>query len=69
MTQETIKALSDAELSQIVAWGQQEQQVRETQRKQDTIAKIKDLAKSIEVGVKIEGVRGRPANTITLSLS
>jgi hypothetical protein len=61
MTQESIKALSDAELSQVVTWGQHEQQARATQRKQDTIAKIRELARSIEIGVKIEGSRGRPA--------
>ena len=60
MTQEAIKALSDAELKQIIAWGQQEQEARAAQRKQDTIAKIRQLARSIEVGVKIEGTRGRP---------
>jgi hypothetical protein len=61
MTQETIKALSDAELTQVLVWGEQEKQERASKRKQETIAKIKELAKSVEVGVKIEGTRGRPA--------
>jgi hypothetical protein len=63
MTQDTVKALSDAELSQVIAWGQREQQTREAKRKQETIAKIRELAKSIEIGVKIEGTRGRPAKS------
>jgi hypothetical protein len=62
MTQETVKGLSDAELSHVIAWGQQERQAREEKRKQETIAKIRELARSIEIGVKIEGKRGRPAS-------
>jgi hypothetical protein len=60
MTQETIKALSDAELSQVVTWGQQEQQARQAQRKQETIAKIRQLAGAVGVSVSISGLRGRP---------
>ena len=61
MTQETIRALSDGQLEQVIAWAQGEHKVRAERRKQETIAKIKELAKSIEVGVKIEGQRGRPS--------
>jgi len=61
MTQEMVKALSDGELVQVIAWAQGEQKTRTERRKQETIAKIKELAKSIEVGVKIEGQRGRPS--------
>jgi hypothetical protein len=61
MTPQTIKELSDPELVQVIAWAQQEQQERATQRKQETIAKIRELARSIEIHVKVEGTRGRPA--------
>jgi hypothetical protein len=63
MTHETIRTSSDAELAQVVAWVQQEQQARATQRKHETLAKIRELARSIEVGIKIEGTRGRPAGS------
>lgn len=61
MTQDTVKALSDGELVQMIAWAQGEQRVRAEKKKQETIAKIKELAKSIEVGISIAGRRGRPA--------
>ena len=61
MTQETIRALSDMELVQVIAWAQEEQQVRKAKRKEETIAKIRELAQSIAVKVHLEGTRGRPA--------
>jgi hypothetical protein len=61
MTQETVRALSDADLSQVVAWAQAEIKVRAEKRKQETIAKIKELAGEINVTVAIGGARGRPA--------
>ena len=64
MTQDTVKALSDGQLVQVIAWAQSEQKVRADKQKQETIAKIKQLAKSIEVAVRIEGVRGRPTKNI-----
>ena len=60
MTQDTVRALSDSQLKEVIAWAQSEQKVRVDKQKQETIAKIKQLARSIEVGVRIEGVRGRP---------
>lgn len=63
MTQEAIKALTDGELSQIVAWGQAEIKARTERRKQETIAKIKELAGAVGVSVVIGGVRGRPKTT------
>jgi len=53
-------ALPDNELAKVIAWAQAEQRARSEKHKQDTIAKIRELARSIEVGVKIEGTRGRP---------
>src|ERR1019366_8097161 len=60
MTQETLKALTDSEISQVIAWGQAELAARKEQRKQDAIAKIRELAAAVGVSVAIEGVRGRP---------
>ena len=61
MTQDVVTALSDGELVQVISWAQSEQKSRAEKHKQDTIAKIRELARSIEVGIKIEGTRGRPA--------
>jgi hypothetical protein len=63
MTQETVRALTDAELSQVVAWAQQEIGARTEKRKQEAITKIKELASAVGVTVAIGGVRGRPAKT------
>lgn len=64
MTQETIKALSDAELSQVLAWGQQEQSTRILKRKQEAISKIKALAETSGISITINKVRGRPKRPI-----
>jgi hypothetical protein len=61
MTQDAVTALSDKELVELITWAQAEQKARSDKHKQDTIAKIRELARSIEIGVKIEGTRGRPA--------
>ncbi len=63
MTQEAVKALSDGELSQVVAWAQAEIKTRAERRKQETIAKIKELAGIVGVSVTIGGARGRPKQT------
>jgi len=61
MTQETVRALTDDQLVLVIAWAQGEQKLRAEKRKQETIAKIKELARSIDKSVRIEGTRGRPA--------
>lgn len=61
MTQETIRALSDSELPQVIAWAQEEIKTRTENRKREAIAKIKALASQAGVSVSIAGVRGRPA--------
>jgi hypothetical protein len=61
MTIESVKALSDAELSQVEVWVQDEKKSRAERRKDEAIAKIKSLAESVGVKVAIGGVRGRPA--------
>jgi hypothetical protein len=60
MTQETVRALPDADLMQVVAWAQSEIKARAEKRKQETIARIKELAGEVGVSVAIGGVRGRP---------
>jgi hypothetical protein len=64
MTQEAVKALSDTELSQVVAWAQAEVKTRAERRKQETIAKIKELAGAVGVNVTIGGARGRPSKLV-----
>jgi hypothetical protein len=60
MNQETLRTLADKELSQVILWAQDELREREEKRKQDTIAKIKELAGSVGVQITINGKRGRP---------
>jgi len=60
MTQETVRALADKELTQVIAWAQDEQRVRAEQRKHDTIAKIKEMAGAAGISVSIHSKRGRP---------
>ena len=61
MTRDAIKTLSDAELEQAGVWAKEETRERAVKRKQETIAKIRDLAAGAGVHIKISGARGRPA--------
>jgi len=61
VTLESVKALADSEIEQVIGWGRQELKARAEKRKAETIAKIKQLAGSVGVRVAIGGVRGRPA--------
>lgn len=61
MTLETVKALSDAELTQVVVWAQDEIKTRTERRRQEAIATIKSLAAQNNINVSIAGLRGRPA--------
>ncbi len=60
MTQDTVRALSDSELGEVIAWAQSEQKARAEKRKQETIARIRELAGTVGVSVTINGTRGRP---------
>ena len=60
MTQDTVKALTDEQLVQVIAWAQGEQKTREKRRKRETIAKIREMAQNAGVRVSISGQRGRP---------
>jgi hypothetical protein len=59
VTQAEVRALKDDELKQVKAWAVDEEKAREERHKQETIAKIRELAGSIDVPVRI-GTRGRP---------
>jgi hypothetical protein len=61
MTRESLRTLSDAELEQVGVWAREETRERAAKRKQETIAKIRDLAAGAGVHIKISGARGRPA--------
>ncbi len=64
MTQDVVKALNDTELVQVIVWAQEEIKARAELRKQETLAKIRELAQSIKVGIKIDAKRGRPMTSI-----
>ena len=65
ITEEVIKGLPSDQLALVAGWIRAEEKVRADRCKQETLAKIKELARSIKVGVKIDGVRGRPAKART----
>lgn len=67
MTLETIKALSDSELAQIIAWAQQEQKTRAEKRKKEAIAKIKELAGTVGIPVTIGKQRAQARETASNS--
>jgi hypothetical protein len=60
MKPDDLKALSDSDLAQLRAAAETEQKERAEKRKQETIAKIRELAGSVGVTVRIDGTRGRP---------
>jgi hypothetical protein len=60
MTLNEIKALSDSELDGVIAWAQDEKRSRAEKHKQETLARIRELAGSVGVTVTINGTRGRP---------
>jgi len=63
MTRELLKTLSDTELEQVGVWAREETRERAVKAKQETIAKIRDLAAGAGVHIKIAGARGRPARS------
>ncbi len=60
MTKEAIQSLTDSQLADVTNWAQTEQDVRKEKRKQEAIAKIRELAGAVGVPVIIGGRRGRP---------
>ena len=63
MTQDTVKALGDSELVQVITWAQDEQKARAERLKQEAIARMKQLAPTVGVSITISGTRGRPPKT------
>jgi hypothetical protein len=55
-----VKGWSDSELTDVIACAQAEQKARAEKHKQETLARIRELAGSVGVTVSINGVRGRP---------
>ncbi len=64
MTRELLKTLPDNELEQVGVWVREETRERAVRRKQETIAKIRDLAAGAGVHIKISGARGKPAKPV-----
>lgn len=62
MNQEAVRALAEKDLAQVIAWAQDELRLRENKRQKDVIAKIKELAASIDVPVSVGVKRGRPSS-------
>jgi hypothetical protein len=63
MNDDTLKTLSDNELAQFIVKAQAEIAARTRKRKEDAIARIKELAGAAGVSVSIKGARGRPAQS------
>jgi hypothetical protein len=62
VTIDAIRSLSDDELDRFITSGADEKKARTERRKQETIAKIRELAESVGVPVSFGGARGRPKN-------
>lgn len=62
VTTETIKSLSDNELDRLGDAVMEEKRARKERHKQETIARIRELAGVIGVTVSIGAARGRPKN-------
>jgi hypothetical protein len=60
ITVEAIKMLPDDELDRFIAAAADEKKARTERKKQETIARIRQLAGSVGVRIAIGGVRGRP---------
>ena len=60
VTIESVKSLSDDELDRLMKTATEEKEAREERHKQETIARIRELADVIGVTVSIGAARGRP---------
>ena len=61
ITQDTIRGLSAGQLDLVDGWVRDERKARAERHKQETLATIRELARSAHIGIRIEGTRGRPA--------
>lgn len=60
---DTIKSLSDEELDRFINAGERERAERAERKKQETIARIRELAETVGIQVAIAGARGRRTKT------
>ena len=60
VTIDAIRSLSDDDLDRFITLGVDEKNARTERRKQETMAKIRELAESVGVPVSFGAVRGRP---------
>ncbi len=60
MKTDDVRGLSDSELVLFIEAAQAEKQARDEKRRQETIARIKELAGAEGLSVHIDGLRGRP---------
>jgi hypothetical protein len=62
ITRDIIRALSAAQFEQVRQWIMEDDIARTEQHKRETLARIRELARSIKIGIKIEGSPGRPTH-------
>ena len=67
ITQEMIRALSDSQLAMVGETARDEQKIRAERNQQEIIAKIKEMARSIDRKVTIEDTLGRPPKKHTVA--
>jgi len=60
ITIEVVRSLSDDELDRFIDAGVEEKRARSERHKQETIARIKELAGTVGLSISIGGARGRP---------
>jgi hypothetical protein len=61
ITQEIIKGLNAEQFERVKGWVLDDDKARIERHKQETLAQIRELARSAHIGIRIEGTRGRPA--------
>jgi len=64
ITQEAIRALSAEQFERVKGWVNDDDKLRVERHRQETLAQIRELARSAHIGIRIEGVRGRPAKRV-----
>jgi hypothetical protein len=63
MKKEDIQALADEQLELVSVWADAEKKARTERTKQQTIARIKEMASAVGIMVSIQSPRGRPGKT------
>ncbi|HTR34984.1 MAG TPA: H-NS family nucleoid-associated regulatory protein [Bryobacteraceae bacterium] len=60
---DTIKSLADDELDRLISAAQRERADRAERKRQETIARIRELAETVGIQVAIGGAKGRKPRT------